>query len=423
MKSKVYLFLPLLLCCTMALPLYAGELLTWEQCVSEARVTHPDLYAALAQLQQAEADKQITGGSLLPQLGLGASSLENGTSEKGGALSSSVSWSLSGKQLLFDGHKTSNLVSGSEEAINSARYNYSAVSASVRFALRSAFSQLLVAQDLVRLTTEIAERRQKNVRLINLYYQGGKEHVGSLHQAQADLAQAEFEVSQAQRGLVLAQAKLASAIGRDIQNPLRVQGSYSAGDFSSVQPDFANLAKNNPLFQQLVSKSKVAHYDLDVAKSAFSPQLYLTSSVGRSSPDHWPFDAVNWSAGFSLSVPIYEGGSGRAKVSRAMAVASQQNALEKSGYLQLLDILEQSWKNYQDARLLVVVQKQQLAAATDRSAIANAQYSNGLVAFNEWVIIENNLVSAKKNFLNAEANLLIAEAQWIKAKGGGLDGQ
>ena len=422
MRARISLFLALFFIVAVS-PLQAEESLTWQQCVSEARQAHPDLSSALALLQQAEADKRITEGSLLPQLNLVASSQQNGTTEKGIAVSSVASYSLSAEQLLYDGHKTSNQVASNEEAIKAAKYNYNAVSANVRFILRSAFTQLLLAQDLVGLTVEIAARRQKNFRLINLYYQGGKEHIGSLHQAQADLAQAEFEVSQAERGLLLTQAKLASALGRDIHKPLRVQGSYRASDLSMVKPDLDLLAKNNPLFHQLDAKSKAARYALDVAKSAFSPQFYLSSSVERSSPDHWPFNAVDWRAGFTLSVPIYEGGSGRARVSKAMAVLSQQNAEEKSGYHQLLDALEQNWKNFQDAQRMVVVQKKQLDAATDRSFIANAQYSNGLVTFNEWVIIENNLVGAKKNFLNAEANLLIAEAQWIQAKGGGLDGQ
>ena len=421
MKARIYLFLALFIFVAV-LPLQAEESLTWQQCVSETRRAHPDLSSALAFLQQAEADKRITEGSLLPQLSLGASFQQGGTTEQGIAASSS-SYALSAEQLLFDGHKTSNQVASNEEAIKAAKYNFNAVSANVRFALRSAFTQLLLAQDLVGLTVEIAERRQKNVRLINLYYQGGKEHIGSLHQAQADLAQAEFEVSQAERGLALAQTRLASALGRDIHKPLRVQGSYRASDLSAEKPDLALLAKNNPLFQQLDAKTKAARYAFDAANSAFSPQLSLTSSIGRSAPDHWPFNAVDWRAGFTLSVPIYEGGSGRGRVSKARAVLSQQNAQERSGYLQIFDTLEQNWKNFQDARRMVVVQKKQLDAAIDRSAIANAQYSNGLVKFNDWVIIENNLVGAKKNFLNAEANLLIAEAQWIQVKGGGLDDQ
>jgi outer membrane protein TolC len=421
MRSKIYLLLGVF-CLILSSPLHAEESLTWQQCVSEAKEAHPDLSSALALLQQAEADKRITGGALLPKLSLGVRSEQSGTTAKGSSSSVSHSYSLTAQQLLFDGHKTSSQVASSKEAIKSAQYNYNVVSADLRFALRTAFTQLLKAQDLVGLVSEIADRRQNNVRLISLRYQGGREHLGSLRQAEADLAQAQFEVAQAKRGLVLAQTILASALGRDSHHPIRVQGSFRATDLLAKKPDLALLAKNHPLFQELDARSKAARYDLDAARNAFSPELYLTSSLGRGSVDTLPFKAVDWSAGLMLSVPIYEGGTGRARVSKAMAVLSQQNAQEKSGYLQLFNTLEESWKIFQDARQLVIVKKKFLEAAQERSTIANAQYSNGIITFNDWVIIENNLVSAKKEFLNAGADLLIAEAQWIQAKGEGLDG-
>jgi outer membrane protein TolC len=421
MRSKTCLLLGTIFL-FLASPLHAEESLTWQQCVGEAKEAHPDLSSALALLQQAEADKRITGGALIPKLSLGVKSEESGTTASGSTPSLAHSYLLTAQQLLFDGHKTSNQVSSSKEAIKGARYNYNAVSADLRFALRRAFTQLLKAQDLVGLVSEIADRRQKNVRLISLRYQGGREHIGSLRQAEADLAQAEFEVSQSKRGVVLAQTALASALGRDSHNPLRVQGTFRVTEQLATKPDLALLAKNHPLFQQLDTRSRAARYDLDAARNAFSPQLYLTSSLGRGSVDTLPFKAVDWNAGFTLSVPIYEGGTGQARVSKAMAVLSQQNAQEKSGYLQLFNTLEESWKIFQDARQIVAVKKKFLDAAQERSTIANAQYSNGLVTFNDWVIIENNLVSAKKEFLNAGADLLIAEAQWIQAKGDGLDG-
>ncbi len=420
MRSKIHWFFVMFMFVNTS-SLSAVESLTWVQCVSETRQAHPDLYSAQALLQQTEADKQITEGLQLPKINLSLSSFQNGTSGLGS--SAVTSYALSAHQLLYDGHKTSNQISSNAEAVKAAQYNYSIVSSNIRFSLRSAFTQLLKAQDLVGLTLEIAERRQKNVRLISLRYQGGREHIGSLRQAEADLAQAQFEVSQAKRGLVLAQTNLASALGRDTCQTINVQGSFKTSDSNERKPDLVQLAKNNPLFQQLDTRIIAARFDLDAARSTFSPDLYLTSSVGRSFPDRWPFDALDWNAGITVSVPIYEGGSGKARVAKARAYLSQQNAQEKSGYLQLFNILEQSWKGFQDARQLVDVQKKFLDAAIARSTIANAQYSNGLISFNDWVIIENNLVSAKKNYLHAEADMLIAEAQWIQAKGGGLDGQ
>jgi outer membrane protein TolC len=420
MKSRLYLVLVMFLFATTS-PVFADELLTWQQCVNETRQAHPDLFSALALLQQAEADKQITGGARLPQLSIGLSSLKRGTS--GAGSSSLYSSALSAQQLLYDGHKTSSQIASNEEAIKAARYNYSVVSANLRFALRSAFTALLKAQNLVGLTVEIAERRQKNVRLITLRYQGGRENIGSLRQAEADLAQAEFEVWQAKRGLVLAQTTLASALGRDIHQSIKVQAAFRASDISTAKPDLALLVNNNPLFQELNARNKAAQNDLDASRSAFAPQLYLTSSIGRTSSDQWPLDAVDWSAGVTLSVPVYEGGGGKARVAKAKAVVVQQSALGKSVSLQLFDALEQSWKDFQDARQMVVVRKKFLDAAVERATIATAQYSNGLISFNDWVMIEDNLVSAKKGFLNAGADMLVAEAQWIQSKGGVLDGQ
>ena len=420
MRPKIYLFLALFFL-SFASPLHAEEPLTWQQCISEAKEAHPDLSSALAILQQAEADKRINRGSLLPQISAGLSGKEGGTTN--GTSGYSTGYSLSAQQLLYDGQKSSRQVLSSEEAIKAAQYNYKAVSADLRFALRSAFTELLKAQDLVGLAGEIAKRRQKNLRLISLRYKGGREHLGSLRQAEADKAQADFELSRAERGLLLARTKLASALGGGNHPNISVQGDFTVRELPAAKPDFAELAKNNPLFQQLDARSKGARYDLDAAKSAFSPQLYLTSSVGRNGYDRMPTDALDWNAGVTVAVPIYGGGSGNARVSKAMAVVSQLNAQEKSGYLQLLDSIEGCWKDFVDAQQMVSVQKKFLDAAVERSTIASSQYSNGLITFNDWVIIEDNLVNAKKSFLNAGADLLIAEAKWIQAKGGGVDSE
>ncbi len=389
--------------------------------MKETKLAHPDLVSALALLQQAEADKLVAAGAGRPQLSFAAYAQERGAS--GSASSSLFSTALSAQQLLYDGRKTSRQIESNKEMIKAAQYNYQNVSANLRFALRSTFTDLLKAQHLVGLTREIAERRQKNARLINLRYQGGRENIGSLRQAEADVAQAQFEVAQAERTLQLTQTALALVLGRDSSQPLNVQGQFILSNFLTRKPDMTLLTKQHPLVQQLSAQTKAAQYNVDVAQSAFSPQLSLTSSVGGNSPDRFTVDALDWSAGVTLSVPIYEGGSGNARVAKARAVLNQQKAQEKSSYLQLVHELEERWKNLQDSQQQVAVRKKFLDAAVERATIATAQYSNGLISFNDWVMIEDNLVSAKKEFLNAGAALLIAEAQWIQSKGGGLDAQ
>ena len=67
------------------------------------------------------------------------------------------------------------------------------------------------------------------------------------------------------------------------------------------------------------------------------------------------------------------------------------------------------------------MQKKFLDAAEERSNIARAQYSLGLIQFDGWTIIEDNLVRAKKSFLDAQSSALLAEADWFQAKGETLE--
>jgi outer membrane protein TolC len=110
-----------------------------------------------------------------------------------------------------------------------------------------------------------------------------------------------------------------------------------------------------------------------------------------------------------------------AEVSKAKAELNQAQADQISKRDIVVFALEQAWKEWQDAIDKVTVEQQFLNAAEERARIAQSQYSTGLVSFDDWSIIEDNLVSAKKSLLTAKADALIAEASWIQAKGGTLN--
>jgi len=122
-----------------------------------------------------------------------------------------------------------------------------------------------------------------------------------------------------------------------------------------------------------------------------------------------------------MSLPIFEGGSRKARVSKARAAFNQTQADERSGRDGVLLTLEEAWADFQDAIDKVRVEQKFLEATGERGRIAQAQYSTGLISFDNWTIIEDDLVRAKKSFLDAQANALVAEANWIQARGGILD--
>jgi TolC family type I secretion outer membrane protein len=399
----------------------AEEVLTWEDCLKEAKENHPDLISAQEQLNQARADKAIARSEFLPQI---SSNLSEKTSQTATATATTrtetYSYDVTGTQLLFDGFKTSYSISSATEDIKSAQYDYQATSSNVRLSLRTAFVGLLKAQQLLHITEDIAARRKNNLELVKLRYEAGREHKGSLLNAQANLAQADFEVTQAGRDIDLAQRQLAKELGREESTSIRAEGELKIEFSGGENPDFERLAESNPLLQELIAKKEAARFDLKSAKAEFFPEIYANASAGRTD-SHWPPDNETWSAGVSLSLPIFEGGSRIAGVSKAEATLNQARADERSGKDSVIFTLEETWKEWQDAIDKVGVEEKFLEAAEERAKITRAQYSIGLVSFDDWSIIEDNLVSAKKSFLNARADALVKEANWIQAKGGTLD--
>ena len=413
-------FLPifLLFLCFVLNEVRAEEILTWEDCIKEAKENHPDLISAEEELNQTKANKAIAKSDSLPQITTNLSGKTAKAATK--VTTDTYAYDVTSKQLLFDGFKTSYDIAFATENIKSAQYNYEVTSSNVRLRLRTAFVKLLRAQQLLDITEDIAKRRKQNVELVKLRYEAGREHRGSLLTAQADLAQAEFELAQAKRNIDLAQRRLTKELGREKLRPIRVKGDFEIKYSYREKLDFESLAESTPLLQELIVQKEAARFGLKSAKADFFPEVYANASAGRTD-SHWPPHKDKWSAGVSLSFPIFEGGSRIAEVSKAKAVFNQTQADERSGRDSVILTLEETWKELQDAIDEVEVQQKFLEAAEERAKITQAQYSTGLISFDNWTIIEDDLVRAKKSFLDAQANTLIAEANWIQAKGGTLD--
>jgi len=402
---------------------HCEDILTWEDCLREAGKNNPDLISAVEGVNQQKAAKAVTASSLYPQVNSSLSAsrtrTESATTTAGAkpeTVTNSFSYGVSGTQLLFDGLKNINDVKGASENIKAAEQNYRFTSSEVRLRLRTAFINLLKAQDLTLVTEDIVKMRRSDYELITLRYESGYEHRGALLTAEASLAQANFQVAQAKREVELAQWQLTKELGRKEFIPVSVKGSYVVIDQAKEKPDFETLAKNNPSLQQIIAQKNAAQFGLKSAYADFLPKL--TGSAGANkSGSRWPAHNDQLDMGLVVSLPIFEGGLRLAQVSKADALLKQLQADERSTRDGIIVALAQSWASLQDAIETVEVQNKQLAAAQERATIAEIEYSTGFITYDNWTIIQDNLVQAKTSFLNAQANALLAEANWIQAKG------
>jgi outer membrane protein TolC len=410
--SSLYLFVP---------AVHAEQTvpsLAWTQCEVQAQKNNPDLAFAWAKLNESKADKAVTQSGALPQI---SANLSASTQKRTAATrSESYDYGVSAQQLLFNGFKTIYDIRAQQANVSAAAYNYAVVSSSVRLNLRTAFIDLLNAQESVKVFTDIAKRRKQELDSVALRYQGGAENRGSLFKAQANWAEAQYNLVSAQRDQELSQRRLEQVMGWEQFTPISVTEDFNLGTADRTEPPFEDMIKSNPFLRQLVAQKEAARLGVKSAQADFFPQIYANAGAGKIDAS-WPPRQNSWSAGLSVSLPLFEGGLQQAQLARAKAILDQAQAQQRSGQNSVLFILVNAWIQWQNSMDNVAVQEKFLIAARERAKIAEVEYTAGLMSFNEWIIIEDELVNAQKSFLNVQTNALMTEASWRQARGDILD--
>jgi outer membrane protein TolC len=392
--------------------------LTWDDCVREAAQHNPDLAAADASVQLARFQHRSSYGNFYPQL-----SFDSAYSRTGAATASTsahgeaFSLGLTLRQNLFSGFRDTGRVEGTRAVLEATGASQGSAKAQVSFDLKSAFAQLLFAQEALQLTETIAARRKENMGMVELRFEAGREHKGSFLRSQANYHEAEFEVEQAKRALVVAQRGVSRVLGRTGSDAIRVIGDFDVAPPESA-PDFVALARQTPAYRGPEALTRAAQAAVTVAQSSFFPELSAVGSVSQQGGD-FPVNTSGWSAGLFLTLPLFTGGQNFYDLQSARADARRAQEALRSVDDQLLLDLQRVHAGFQDAVGRAAVQQEFLRASEARAEISRNLYSTGLLSFNDWDVIESELISTTKQSLVSLRDRLIAEAAWEESQGKG----
>ena len=409
----------LLMCCLLTwTDVWADPALSWQDCLNEAAAQHPGLTAARASVQAAQASVRAAQAGRLPQL---SASGQAGYSENSEAVGGEDSYraSVDLDQVLYDGGNTRSGVQVAEAdasvALAEARQN----EADVLYNLRVAFADLLWAQEQIGLLEQIRQRRADNVEMVDLRYQGGQEHQGSLALNQAALQEAETDLQQARRNLEVTRGTLTRALGRERDDP----GLAIAGTLDDIPMpdavDHAALARSTPSSAQAEAALIRARASLQQARSGNHPSLSAYGTASRYG-DEWSVEEDSLGAGVRVSIPLWSGGQVSADIRRAAARLAAADASRVETLNAQRVRVEQTYQSFQEAVEALAVRRQFLAAQELRATIAREQYGNGLLDFDNWDIIENDLINRQKALLETRRQAWRAEAAWWQVTGRGF---
>jgi outer membrane protein TolC len=401
--------------------------MTWEQCVTESISHNPDIAVSAEAVRAAQASVGSSYSGYLPQLS-GVSQFSHGSfgvsgtgvpgaGQPSNTTKDQFNVGLNATQNLFSGFRDRGKVREARASLENAESSLAISKAKLGFDLRTAFSQVLFGEEQARLTADILRRREGNLRLVRLRYEGGRENKGSFLLSKASFAQAEFDRAQSDRGVLVARAQLARVLGRTDPANVRAEGKLASGSAGDM-PDFQAVAQTVPEYRQAKAQLLVAQAQLDQARATFFPSLDLNGSVSRQG-DHFFPNTNRWSVGLNLTFPFFPGGRNIFDFEAAQANERKAELNRQSVENQLVLKLRQTYVAWLDALGQQHVAEEFLTAADERSTIARGKYTNGLMTFEDWDIIENDLISRQKSALTNRRDAVLAEAAWQQAQGKG----
>jgi outer membrane protein TolC len=392
-----------------------NALLNWEQCLSRTRTLSPDLAAARAAVRELEYGVASASAGFLPQItasaGVDYSETEiddvwiDGKSANG---------QLSLSQDLFSGGGNTAQRRQALAQLGIGMEQYRRTLSDIELRTRLAYIEVIYAQELVDLVKKIEERREGNVRLIQLRFDGGRENAGSLARSKAQLAQAAFEVREADRALTYALRNLAAAMG-EMKPAAGAAGTLQAG-WPAELTNLQGLMRQTPDYHIATIQIEASKQGMKVTRSARFPSITFNALAGMRSDDIEKYNGV-WNVGLNASIPLYTGNRLRSDTAAAMerVVQSEMELMDTGNTL--MASLQQRWNAYADAVEREDAQKKLLDAEMLRAEISTAKYKQGLLSYEDWDLIESNLINQGKSHLSQRRSSEIERARWKNALG------
>ncbi len=399
--------------------------LSWTDAVQRTEKENPEILAAQETLRSSEAKKTAAYGAFLPTVkaSIGIESTERSGSGNVAA-TTGTGWNagLNGSLNLFSGFSDEAKINQAEADRKSSEAALKIARAKISSDLKSAFEAVAYARDYSKLSLQILKRREENLRLVQLRYESGRENKGSVLLSEAYLEQARFDDLQARNAIRTSSVQLSKVLALDGDGTKMVEviGNVPINTPPAKEPDFTSLVTLTPEYVQAVQQSVSLDEARRIARASFFPTLDLSASLVKRGEEFFPNEADSRTFGITLNIPIFSGGRDYNNYRASVAAASAATYTRDNTIREIKRKLESAWAEYNESTSKLKADESFRKAAIVRSDVARAKYNNGLLSFEDWDIIENDLITRQKTVLQTRRDRTTAEAAWEQAQGIGV---
>jgi outer membrane protein len=402
----------------------AGEKLTLQDCIDTALRNHPSIRAANESVNAAGAKVAQSASSYLPQVRASTGYSRNqSTSILGESITKDYTTSLSVNQTLYDFGRTGHAYDAARAGRRSLELDQERVVQDVILNVKQSYFALLAAEKLVTVSQKNLDQAESHYRQAQAFFRAGSKPKYDVTRTEVEVNSARLELINARNGAKISRITLNNAMGTDPGADISVEDVLSEpAEVSSLEQALAEALKNKPELLKADTDIQAAQDRVKAEQSNYLPSVSANGSYSWSTgtaEGSFPKQDIgnSWNAGIMLSIPLFEGGLTRGRVSEARAnllvLEAQRDSLRQSILLEV----NRAYADMESATARVDVMQTSLKKARENLDLAQGRYEAGVGPYIEVTDAQVASLKAETDHVQALYDYQLAAAKLYRAMG------
>ncbi|WP_395944838.1 TolC family outer membrane protein [Brevundimonas sp.] len=350
-----------------------------------------------------------TNGDGVPDAQVSSSSSESDGATVGVSLS----------QNLWTAGRTSLAIDQARAGVMAGRENLREIEQSVMLSVIQAYVNVTRDMEILRIRQENLAVLQRQLEETSARFEVGEITRTDVAQAEASLAQSEADLANAQAQLSTTRAAYAAVVG---QSPSALE---AAPVLPTVPTDFdaameTALARNPGVLSAGYSLQG-AEAAVAAARAEYLPSVRATASYGGTATDLGNLDELadrrSFTAGATLSVPLFTGGLNRSRVAQALEQANAAQIAVEGERRTVLQNVSTAYAQVLSTRSNVAAGEEAVRAASVAAEGVRQEAQVGLRTTLDVLNQEVTLRASQTSLASARAAEYVARASLLSAMG------
>ncbi len=286
------------------------------------------------------------------------------------------------------------------------------------YSVKKAYYEYLLANDTLTLREQLLEKAKNKQKLVRTLYDNGMQPALDVTQADVSFNKAVLEYEKARNTERNLKSSLCTLMGvsdtdygfcpvdKDVFPVLK----YSSDELN-------RLAKScSPELRLLSEKKNVARLNIETARAANKPSVFLTLGIGLENKALYLFHdedgkfsdnfrSSNWEPVFSgtitASVPVYYSGAISAKVDGAVAEYNSLSYQEKNLLVTMKNSIESQYYSVTEQRKQIQMSLLIIENSEKHALLAKRSYENGAGSMLDYQTSEEGIINAQLGYLES----------------------